>query len=161
MPGRPSGRTSNASRACSKPSPATLASRRSTITPFLLVSEEGHISSLRTEICKVFGEAQKSAAGHRKLLVGLRKVQEVCCYEPTRPGKHGRQSFNENDFNMEIGRCVIRLMAVKRSEVTGDRVVRFLGSFLRHATDKGIVLGLASFHRALKLRRCRVTHGTP
>lgn len=38
---------------------------------------------------------------------------------------------------MEIARCVIRLVGVKKSEGVGDRIVRFLGLFLRHATEKG------------------------
>ena len=67
----------------------------------------------------------------------LRKIQESCCYEPTKPGKKGREEFDEDDFNVEIARCVIRLMGVKKSEGVGERIVRFLGSFLRHAGEKG------------------------
>ncbi len=137
MPGRPSTRTSAASRVSHKASTQTLASRKSTITPSSVVPEEEPTSTLRTQICNVFSDAQKSAIGHRKLLVGLRKIQEACCYEPTRSDKFGGQGFNEDDFNVEIARCVIRLMGVKRSEVVGDRIVRFLGSFLRHASEKG------------------------
>lgn len=37
---------------------------------------------------------------------------------------------------MEVARCVIRLMGVKKSESVGDRIVRYLGIFLRHASDK-------------------------
>ena len=47
------------------------------------------------------------------------------------------QEFDEDDFNAEIMRCVIRLMGVKKSEGVGDRTVRFLGFFLRHAGEKG------------------------
>lgn len=137
MPGRASTRTSTASRVSHKTSTQTLASRKSTTSPTIVVPEEGPSSDLRAQICNVFSDAQKSAAGHRKLLVGLRKIQEACCYEPTRPGKPGRQEFNEDDFNVEIARCVIRLMGVKRSEAVGDRIVRFLGFFLRHASEKG------------------------
>ena len=99
-----------------------------------MVPEEGPTSTLRTQICNVFSDAQRSAVAHRKLLVGLRKIQEACCYEPSKPGQ---QVFIEDDFNVEIARCVIRLMGVKRSEVVGDRIVRFLGSFLRHASENG------------------------
>lgn len=137
MPGRVSTRTSTASRVSHKASTQTLASRKSTISPTIVVPEEGPTSSLRAQICNAFSDAQKSAAGHRKLLVELRKIQETCCYEPTRLGNPSRQEFNEDDFNVEIARCVIRLMGVKRSEAVGDRIVRFLGSFLRHASEKG------------------------
>ena len=137
MPGRISTRESTASRVSHKVSTQTLASRKSTTAPSIIVPDEGPTSTLRTQICNVFSDAQKSAAGHRKLVVGLRKIQEACCCEPTRPVKPGRQDFDEDDFNVEIARCAIRLMGVKRSEAVGDRIVRFLGFFLRHASEKG------------------------
>ena len=137
MPGRPSTRTANASRLSNKPSSQTLASRKNTITPSFIVPEEWPTSTLRTQICNVFTDAQKSAAGHRKLLVGLRKIQEACCYELTGFGKATTQGFDEDDFNVEFARCVIRLMGVKRSEAVGDRIVHFLGSFLQYASEKG------------------------
>lgn len=111
--------------------------RKSTTSLSLAVPEKGPTSPLRAQICNVFNDAQKTTAGHRKLVVGLRKIQEACCCEPTRPSKPGRQEFNENDFNVEIARCVIRLMGVKKTESLGDRIVRFLGLFLRHTSEKG------------------------
>ena len=138
MPGRVSTRASTASRISHKASTQSLASRKSSTSSAIVVPEEGPTSALRAQICNIFNAAQKSAAGHRKLVVGLRKIQETCCYEPTRPGKPDRQEFNEDGFNVEIARCVIRLMGVKKSEIVGDRIVRFLGVFLRHASDKGM-----------------------
>lgn len=137
MPGRVSARAPTVSRISHKASAETLASRKSTTSPSIVIPKEGPTSTLRAQVCNVFSDAQKSAAGHRKLVVGLRKIQEACCYEPTRPGKPGRQEFNEDEFNVEIARCVIRLMGVKRIEAVGDRIVRFLGFFLRHASEKG------------------------
>ena len=137
MPGRPSTRTPTVSRGSHKSSTSTPELRKSTVTPALTVSEGGATSTLRTQICRVFSDAQKSAAGHRKLLVGLRKIQEACCYEPTPPSKPSRQGFNEENFKVEVAQCVIRLMGVKRGEAVGDRITHFLGSFLRHAVEKG------------------------
>lgn len=137
MPGRPPARAPTASRGSHETSIQTPELRKYTVTPPLTVPEEGATSTLRTQICNVFSDAQKSAAGHRKLLVGLRKIQESCCYEPTRPSKTGRQGFNEENFKVEVARCVIRLMGVKRGEAVGDRIAHFLGSFLRYAGEKG------------------------
>ena len=137
MPGRTSTRKSTASRFPHNASTQTFGPRKPTIIPSSVVPEEGPTSTLRTQICNVFSDAQRSIFGHRKLLVGLRKIQEACYYEPILPDKPNRTAFNENDFNMEITRCVIRLLGVKRSEVIGDRMIRFLGAFLRHATEKG------------------------
>ena len=136
MPSRNSARTPTTTRAAHKPSTQTLASRKFSTSP-VVVPGEGPTSILRAQICSIFSDAQKSAAGHRKLIVGLRKIQEACCYGPPRPSKPGRQEYDEDDFNVEIARCAVRLVGVKKSEAVGDRVVRFLGGFLRHASEKG------------------------
>lgn len=127
MPGRVSTRTSAA--------PQNL--RKSTAIRTAVIPEEGPTSSLRLQICGVFGDAQRTTAGHRKLVVGLRKIQESCVYESSGAGERGVEEFGEVDFNVEIVRCVIRLMEVKKSEAVGDRLVRFIGLFLHHASEKG------------------------
>lgn len=77
----------------------------------------------------------------RKAAVNLRKIQELCCYETPNPRKHAfaqdAEEFDENDFNEEVGRCVLRIFVIKKSESVGDKLVKFLGLFLKHASDKG------------------------
>ena len=140
MPGKVAARNSTASRLPRKSSAQTLASRKSTTSrissPTIVIPEEGPTSTLRTRICDIFSAAQRTTAGHRKLVVGLRKIQEACCYEQA--NTQGQDGFEEDDFNVELARCVIRLMGVKKSESVGDRIVNYLGLFLRHASDKGI-----------------------
>ncbi|KAL8953827.1 MAG: hypothetical protein Q9222_000336 [Ikaeria aurantiellina] len=132
MPGRVSSAAPAAPRTAQK---STL--RRTTASPSIAIPDEGPSSSLRARICGIFSDVQRSAAGHRKLVVSLRKVQESCCYESP-PGKRkDQEDFGEDDFNVELARCVIRLMSVKKSESIGDRIVRFLGLFLKFASDKG------------------------
>lgn len=114
-----------------------LSSRRTTTSPTVVIPEETPSSTLRTQICTVFSDAQRTTAGHRKLTVSLRKIQEACVCES---GRAGKKSFDEDDFNVELARCTIRLMGVKKSEGVGDRIVRFLGCFLRHASDKDAAL---------------------
>lgn len=141
MPGRVTTRTAAASSLSSKSSTQTLGSRRTTASrvssPTVAIPDEGPSSTLRTQICSIFGDAQRSAAGHRKLAVSLRKTQEVCCYQLANAGSNTLEDFGEDDFNVEVARCVIRLMGVKKSEGVGDRIVKFLGFFLKHASDKG------------------------
>ena len=92
---------------------------------------------LRTQICALFRDSQKSTAGHRKLVINLRKIQEACCYEPqSRAKKTGAEDFDEEEFNNEIVRCILRVMPIKRSEAAGERVIRFIGLFLKHANEK-------------------------
>ena len=125
------------------------------------VPDEGPHTHLRTQICNIFANAQRDTTTQRKLVVSLRKVQEACCYEPTQPrppkqrkknnrkagerngGDAGEgegeeeESFGEEQFNEELGRCVLRVLTVKKSEQVGDRVVKFLGLFLNYASEKG------------------------
>lgn len=138
MPGRTSARPPSASRLSNKASSQKLSSRRTTAAP-IDIPIDGPSTSLRTRICEIFSDAQKSTAGHRKLATSLRKLQEGCCYElPHARGQKNRaEEFGEDDFNVEVTRCVICLMGVKKSEGVGDRVVTFLGLFLRRATEKG------------------------
>lgn len=91
---------------------------------------------MRLSVCAIFSDAQKTTTGHRKLAVSLRKIQEACCYEPAKPKKHAshEDDFDENDFGTEVGRCVVRVLSVKKSEGAGDKIVKFLGLFLKHAT---------------------------
>ncbi|KAF2153187.1 ARM repeat-containing protein [Myriangium duriaei CBS 260.36] len=145
MPGRVSARASRASAAgqdSQKSSTQTLRSTRTSVdhrassSPVADIPDEGETTSLRKHVAAVFADSQKSTAGHRKLVINLRKIQEACCYEPT--SKKGRQDdqFDEDDFNREIVRCVLRILSIRKSETVGDRVVRFLGVFLRVASDK-------------------------
>ena len=134
MPGRVSTRNSAASRVSRKSSVPTLNSRSSIAS----IPDEGPTTDLRIKICAIFGDAQKSTTGHRKLVVSLRKIHEACCYEPQKPGKDNLEGFDENDFNVEIARCAIRVLAIKKAEGAGDRIIKFFGQFLRHASEKGM-----------------------
>ncbi|KFY21474.1 hypothetical protein V493_07376 [Pseudogymnoascus sp. VKM F-4281 (FW-2241)] len=117
------------------PTRASTASRVS--APYVEIPEDAPETALRTQICAIFRDAQKSTTGHRKLVINLRKIQEACCYEPSsKQKKTGAEDFDEDEFNYEVTRCVVRVMPVKKSEAAGERVIRFIGLFLRHANDK-------------------------
>lgn len=138
MPGRVSTRSSSTSQATHIVSSQNLSTRRTAASSRIEIPDEGPSTSLRTRICEIFKDAQRSSAGHRKLATSLRKVQEACCYEvPDAQGKV-QEKFEEDDFNLEVARCVIRLLCVKKSESVGDRIVHFLGTFLRRASEKGM-----------------------
>ena len=139
MPGKVATRSSTSSRVSKKSSVRNSSSRKPVISrttsPDFEIPDEGPSSTLRRHICQIFSSAQSTATGHRKLVIGLRKVQEACCYESEE--QQGGNGFREDDFNVEIARCVIRLMAVKKSEGVADRIIKFLGLFLKYACEKG------------------------
>ncbi|CAO2647376.1 Nn.00g082980.m01.CDS01 [Neocucurbitaria sp. VM-36] len=149
MPGRTSRSTRTSTTSVArKSSTGTLKSTRASSarqsSNAVEIPDEGPVTSLRTQVAQVFGDAQKTTATQRKLVVHLRKIQETCCFEPPDTGKKGgkkskeevREDFDEEEFNNEVVRCVLRILSVKKSEPVGDRVIRFLGVFLKHASEK-------------------------
>lgn len=151
MPGRPSTRaprgstTTTARKTSGGTTRAARGSSARQSANAVNIPDEGPVTTLRTQIAQVFSDAQKTTATQRKLVVNLRKIQEACCFEPPDTGKKGgkkgqeeQEDFDEEEFNAEIVRCLLRIMSVKKSEPVGDRVIRFLGIFLKHASDKGL-----------------------
>ncbi|KAF2827029.1 condensin complex component cnd3 [Ophiobolus disseminans] len=145
MPGRTSTRSTRTSTtSTTRKSSTTRASSARQSSNAVEIPDEGPITSLRTQVAQVFGDAQKTTATQRKLVVNLRKIQEACCFEPpdtnTKGGKKAKgelqEDFDEEEFNNEVVRCVLRILGVKKSEPVGDRIIRFLGVFLKHASEK-------------------------
>ncbi|KAB5570326.1 nuclear condensing complex subunit [Coniochaeta sp. 2T2.1] len=144
MPARTStARSTRTSTLTNKSSTASLNPRASTASRAsssqLDIPSETPDNALRQQLATVFRDAQRTTASHRKLAVTLRKIQEACCYEPTSTKKSSAQvasDFDEDDFNVEFVRCVLRVMPVKKSETVGEKTVRFIGLFLRHSIDK-------------------------
>ena len=144
MPARASARATRGSSTAGprKSTTQTLKSRGSasarTSAHAVEIPDEGDATSLRNQICSIFADAQRTTATQRKLVVTLRKVQEACCYEPPNPKKNQKgDEFGEEEFNDEFGRAVLRVFVVKKSEPVGDRIIRFLGLFLKYASEKG------------------------
>ncbi|KAL3423037.1 hypothetical protein PVAG01_04784 [Phlyctema vagabunda] len=141
MPARVSSRSTRTSAAVShKASSQSLNPRGSTTSrasSYVDLPEETPDNPLRGLIAPLFYDAQKNTAGHRKISVQLRRIQEACCYEPTSgKNKTGAEDFEEEQFNHEFTRCVLRIMPIKKSESAGERSIRFTGLFLRYANEK-------------------------
>ncbi|PLB35197.1 condensin subunit YCG1 [Aspergillus candidus] len=150
MPARVSARsTSGSSRKASAQSSAS-GGRAGSATPSFAIPEEPEapeaVPSLRRDVGSLFADAQRSTTGHRKLVVRLRKLQESCCGisrkskkddqsapEPILPTE---ETLPEKELNVEIGRCMLRILVIKKSQPVGDRILRFLGTFLTHASEK-------------------------
>lgn len=142
MPSRVSSlplRPSRLSAAVSEKSTRSVNSRSSVVsrvsTDSSNIVEETPDNALRPRICALFADAQRTVASHRKLVIKLRKLQEACCYEPTSQ-RDGADESQEELFGHEFTRCVLRLMPIKKSESAGEKLVRFVGLFLRYANDK-------------------------
>ncbi|KAF7859650.1 hypothetical protein EAF04_008729 [Stromatinia cepivora] len=150
MPGKVASRSSRTSGSgARKSSTAEPSSRRSATSrvaaPYVEIPEETPDNELRTQISSIFRDSQRNTASHRKLVVNLRKIQEACCYEPTnKKNKTGAEDFDEEEFTYEFTRCVLRVMPIKKSESVGEKAIRFIGLFLRHANEKDNEMTLAN-----------------
>lgn len=146
MPSRVAARSNSATSR----KPSSQPSRAGSATPSIAIPEEPSlpeaVPSLRRDVCSIFADAQRSTTGHRKLVVRLRKLQETCCgiKSSKKDGAAhipedvlmGEETLPEKEFNIEIGRCMLRILPIKKSEPVGDRILRFLGNFLNHASEK-------------------------
>jgi hypothetical protein len=139
MPGRVSTRRTTTSTGAGEARKSGARSTRSSGTAAVEIPDEGADNSLRAEISRAFAKAQHSTAVQRKVASDLRKVHEACCYEGVKPASLAQMwaDFGEAEFNEEICRCVLRVLPVKKSEGVGDRTIRFLGVFLKFASEKG------------------------
>ncbi|KOC08205.1 putative nuclear condensin complex subunit 3 [Aspergillus flavus AF70] len=153
MPGRSSARSTSATTS-RRPSaqPSLSGGRAGSVTPSVAIPEEPPLPeafpNLRRDVCSLFADAQRSTTGHRKLVVRLRKLQEACCGISQKSSKKngkevqeetlipGEETLPETEFNVEIGRCMLRILPIKKSEPVGDRILRFIGTFLTHASEK-------------------------
>ncbi|KAK4193633.1 nuclear condensing complex subunit [Podospora australis] len=142
MAPRASSRSTRSSAAADRGTTRGSTASRASSTVNTDIPAEAPDNALRAQVAAVFRDAQRTTASHRKLAVTLRKIQEACCYEP--PTTTKKQSatataaadFDEDDFNAEFVRCVLRVMPIKKSESVGEKSIRFIGLFLRHAVDK-------------------------
>ncbi|KAJ5469851.1 hypothetical protein N7530_007208 [Penicillium desertorum] len=151
MPGRVAARSTSATTRRSSAQPSA-SGRAGSVTPSFAIPEEptepASSPTLRRDVCLLFADAQRSTTGHRKLVVRLRKLQELCCgisqkksnkgkdQEPEEALIPGEETVAEKEFNVEVGRCMLRILTIKKSEPVGDRILRFLGTFLSHAAEK-------------------------
>jgi condensin complex subunit 3 len=148
MPGRVAARSTSATTRRSSAQPS--AARAPSVTPSFAIPEEAALPTaspnLRRDVCAIFTDAQRATTGHRKLVVRLRKLQEISSgIVRKKRGKDQEQeeielpeeeSVPEKEFNVEVGRCMLRILPIKKSEPVGDRIVRFMDTFIPHAFEK-------------------------
>jgi len=110
---------------------------------------ENVIAKLQESIAAIFDQAQITLANHRKNCVALYKLHQQTA-TVTQPSKKenmirlvGERAFGDAFIDM-----VNRVLVVKKGPVTADRVVRFVGSYVKFMNEKGVcILVLAAVRR--------------
>ncbi|OJJ32791.1 hypothetical protein ASPWEDRAFT_114360 [Aspergillus wentii DTO 134E9] len=154
MPARVAARSNSATTRRSSAQPSASGRAGSATPAAVIIPDEPPLPetspNLRRDVCLIFADAQRSTTGHRKLVVRLRKLQEFSCGIAQKKSKKdnkekdsqeevvipNEETFPETEFNVEVGRCLLRILPIKKSEPVGDRILRFLGTFLTHASEK-------------------------
>ena len=93
--------------------------------------------TLPTAVPPIFEQVQNTTANHRKNLVALRKIQDICAGITERTPK-GTKLVGEKAFNGVFVDMVNRVLPVKKGVSVADRVVKFVAQYVAYATEQGM-----------------------
>lgn len=91
-----------------------------------------------TQVPRIFEQAQTSIANHQKNLVALHKLQTEAaqCTEEVRKGR-GVRLVGEKIFEEAILNILTRVLPLKKGVTPADRVVKFIGGYVKFVNEKG------------------------
>lgn len=95
------------------------------------------LETLQPAISKIFDQAQTTTANHQKNFVALYKIHVEAAKhtQPVQNGKSvklvGERAFEDIFINM-----VTRVLSLKKGTTGADRVIKFVGGYIRVANDK-------------------------
>lgn len=96
------------------------------------------LGALPRSVSDIFEQAQRSTANHRKNCIGLHKLhlRAACVTHGTNNGDSlkltGERAFEDVFLDM-----VNRILIVKKGPPVADRIVKFIGAYVRHMNEKG------------------------
>ncbi|KAI0073119.1 hypothetical protein K474DRAFT_1603932 [Panus rudis PR-1116 ss-1] len=94
--------------------------------------------NLQENVASIFDQAQTSVANHRKNCVALHKLYIRSVSSTTKHAVDENGNFaGERLFGDIFVDMVNRILVIKKGSSPADRVVRFIGSFVRYLTEKG------------------------
>lgn len=97
------------------------------------------IEKLRDSIATIFDQVQISLANHRKNCVALCKLHSQAA-KVTRPTKNGTavKLVGEKEFGDAFVDMINRILVVKKGPATVDRIVKFVGSYVKYLNERGM-----------------------
>jgi condensin complex subunit 3 len=96
------------------------------------------LESLADVIPPIFAQCQASVANHKKNVIALAKIygQTSDVWEDVPP--RGIRLTGEKAFNDRFIDMVKRVLPIKKGIPNADRVVKFIGAFILHISQKGM-----------------------
>ncbi|KAG8763595.1 hypothetical protein FRC12_008487, partial [Ceratobasidium sp. 428] len=91
-----------------------------------------------TQIPAIFQQTQVTLANHRKNVVALAKLFSGCAgiYEEVKGKGGGIRLTGEKAFQVTFAKMVNNVLPVKKGVSNADKVVKFIGAFVKYITDK-------------------------
>ena len=94
------------------------------------------IAALQTAVPTAFEAAQKSTATHRKGVIGLHARFLACAAVTVGTEGGGVRLTGEKAFQDAIRTAVSRVLAFKRATPAAERIIAFVGAFVKYATEQ-------------------------
>jgi condensin complex subunit 3 len=96
------------------------------------------LDDLYESIVNIFEQAQASLANHKKNCVALYKIYSKAA-EVTQPSKNGTgvKLVGEKSFQDVVVDMVSRVLVVKKGPANADRIVKYVGGFVKFMNEKG------------------------
>jgi len=97
------------------------------------------LDDLHESVSAIFEQAQLSLANHKKNCVALYKIHTNAA-AVTQPGKNGNGAklIGEKAFQDVFLDMISRVLVVKKGPVTADRIVKYVGAFVKFMNEKGM-----------------------
>lgn len=113
-----------------------------------------NLEDLQESIASIFDQVQVSLANHKKNCVALYKLHTKAAVV-TQPGKkrNGLRLVGEKVFQDVFIDMVNRVLVVKKGPANADRIVKYIGSYVKFMNEKGVS---ESSHRAYLFLKDRI-----
>lgn len=115
------------------------------------------VADLSSDIPKIFDQAQVTSANHQKNYVALYKLHCEAAQRTEPVQKENRVKLTgERAFEDTFIHMVARVLPVKKGATQIDRVVKFVGGYIKFVNEKGMFAELvwSSLHSPLGSRSC-------
>jgi condensin complex subunit 3 len=96
-------------------------------------------SDLVSDIPQIFDQAQVTTANHQKNYVALHKLQSEAALQVEQDKKQVRLT-GERAFEDVFLQMVARFLPVKKGPSQVDRVVKFVGGYIKFVNEKGTLI---------------------
>jgi condensin complex subunit 3 len=94
------------------------------------------VVDLQTAVPRIFDQVQTSTANHQKNLVALHKLH-IDAAQKTEKVHNGFKLVGEREFEAVFLDMLSRVLPVKKGATTADRVVKFIGGYIKFVNERG------------------------